>query len=554
MQNRKLTSDQLGKKGESRFPELCVDAGLVPNGSTWDRRGWDFIVDWPHSDAALAYDSRPAPLSCLVQVKTIWTTSTAIKLRLSSVEHLAKDTRPTFIYVLRVTDNLSFADARIVHLGGDFLALVLKELRKARLKGGVPNGLYIRVPLDRWFNTIPADGESLRSAMEIAAGASQSAYMAEKQRQLRELGYERGGHFLTTTLKGDDIDHVVEAFLGLRRIDAVNTRLIESRFEIDIPIPELDGISGSIEFNPEPRDTCTILISSALGAPPFRFRGKVYGVPDLLLPAGQSRVLIKNELFDLILRADFSENRSPNAKLTMRTDGEKIGKIRTKATDWAAFYGFLAASGKQSLDIEIQFKKASQPLIGTISADRGKLAARWQRPARLSAIAGDILNRAGWPGTKLKIEDIGAASEALEVLHAMISNPTDLTRLSFTLEKMLDVIDGDVTDMLFIDRFALGDHCIAYAAEIQITAQVSEGKIVCVGSVPKFRDLARIKLSNEAYDHYIARIRERTRLKSYFAAHTADLKPVVEEVSGRSLAHSDSECAGDEMARQALLR
>lgn len=145
---RKLNSDQLGKKGESRFPELCVDAGLVPNGSTWDRRGWDFIVDWPHADDHSAYDSRPAPLSCLIQLKTIWTSSKSIKLRLSSVEYLAKDARPAFIYVLRVADDLSIVDAAIVHLDGEFLALVLKELRKARLEGAAPNGVHIRVPLD----------------------------------------------------------------------------------------------------------------------------------------------------------------------------------------------------------------------------------------------------------------------------------------------------------------------------------------------------------------------------------------------------------------------
>jgi len=535
MQNRKLNSDQLGKKGESRFPELCVDAGLVPNGSTWDRRGWDFIVDWPHSDDALAYDSRPAPLSCLVQLKTVWTSSKTIKLRLSSIEHLAKDARPTFIYVLRVTDDLSFVDARIVHLGGDFLALILRELRKARQKGAAPNKIDIRIPLDRWFDTIPADGKSLRSAMESAVGASQSEYAAEKQRQLRELGYEKGGHFLTTTLKGDNVDHLVEAFLGLRRIDVVNTRAVERRFEIDVPIPELDGISGSIEVNPTPRDTCTVLVRSAPGAPPFRFRGKMYGVPGSLLPADQLRVVIRTELFDLLLRADLPENRRPSVNLTLRTDGEKIGKVHTKAADWEAFYSFLAVLGESTLVMEIQPKKASQPLIGTISIDRDELAARWRRPARLSAIAAEVLNRAGWPETKLKIEDISAAGEALEVLHAMISNPTDLTRLSFNMEKTPDAVDGDVCDMLFIDRFALGDYCIAYAAEIQLTAQVGEDKIVCAGSVPKFRDLARIKLSTEAYDRYIALIRERTGLKSYIAAHTADLRSVVEEASARPL-------------------
>ena len=66
-QNRKLNSDQLGKKGEDRFSELCSDAGLVCNKSTYDRTGWDFIVEFLFdSDPKVTLDKRQAPLSCPV--------------------------------------------------------------------------------------------------------------------------------------------------------------------------------------------------------------------------------------------------------------------------------------------------------------------------------------------------------------------------------------------------------------------------------------------------------------------------------------------------------
>ena len=44
---RRLNSDELGEKGESRFQEFCVDEKLTCNKSSRDRTGWDFLVEFP---------------------------------------------------------------------------------------------------------------------------------------------------------------------------------------------------------------------------------------------------------------------------------------------------------------------------------------------------------------------------------------------------------------------------------------------------------------------------------------------------------------------------
>lgn len=529
----KLNSDQLGKKGESRFPELCIDAGLVPNASTWDRRGWDFIVDWPHPGGAIAYDSRTAPMSCLVQLKTVWSTSKAIKLRLSSAEFIAKDSRPTFIYVLRVADDLSFVDARIAHLEGDLLALILKQLRKARVDRAEPNGVEIRVPLDKWFETLPADGQSLRAAIERFVGPSLEAYGGEKQRQLRELGYEKGGKFLTTTLKGDDVEHVVEAFLGLRRIETVATSAVDRRFGMEVPIPELNMKSGAFEISPRPKGGCIVAVERVSDGASFSFKGNVFGVPAALIPADQMSMLIRTELFDLMLRGHVPEVGRPDIKLTIRTDGDRIGGIRAKASKWADFYGFIAALGEEPLHISIKAKKLSQPLVGKVNLKQEEQAHRWRRPARLSGIAADVLSRAGWPGTQLRIGEIGEAAEDLEVLAAMIDAPEELTRLSFHTEIMPGAVDGDAFDMLFFDRFMLGEHCIAYAVEVQLAARFGADGIVWAGGVPKFRDLKRLKCSTADYNRYVDQVRSRTGLKSYFAAHSEEVDPAAGQSGAR---------------------
>src|SRR5205809_6637408 len=99
-----LDSDPQGAKGESRFQEICEDAGLICNKSTRDRSGWDFIVEFQFGDAEdpSPLDSRTPPLSCHVQVKTLRAENDRFRMRLSSAERLAKEIKPAFVYVFKV--------------------------------------------------------------------------------------------------------------------------------------------------------------------------------------------------------------------------------------------------------------------------------------------------------------------------------------------------------------------------------------------------------------------------------------------------------------------
>jgi hypothetical protein len=46
----KLTPEELGDAGESKFKLLCSQAKLVCNKSSRDLTGWDFIVDFPMTE------------------------------------------------------------------------------------------------------------------------------------------------------------------------------------------------------------------------------------------------------------------------------------------------------------------------------------------------------------------------------------------------------------------------------------------------------------------------------------------------------------------------
>ena len=84
-----VNADNLGAKGEAHFEGICADVGLFCNRPHRDRTGWDVIVEFPiREEGRTSLDARPKPLSCHVQVKTILSRTTDIRMRLSSAELL----------------------------------------------------------------------------------------------------------------------------------------------------------------------------------------------------------------------------------------------------------------------------------------------------------------------------------------------------------------------------------------------------------------------------------------------------------------------------------
>jgi hypothetical protein len=172
----KLNSDELGKKGEARFSEICNDTKLIRNPSTdHDRTGWDYIVEFdqepPSGNASL--DTRRSPLSSHVQVKTMWNTSDRFRMRLSAAERLAKEPKPAFVYVFKVDKNLEFVSAHLVHMLDENLAIVLKRLRREQFIGTKPsriNRKYISFQASKNGQKIAPTGEALRRAISEACG------------------------------------------------------------------------------------------------------------------------------------------------------------------------------------------------------------------------------------------------------------------------------------------------------------------------------------------------------------------------------------------------
>lgn len=298
--SRALTSDELGERGEVRFRDLCLDAHLVCNKADRDRCGWDFIVEFPHAEAPFrSLDHRVTPLSCLVQVKAIYDTAKAVKLRLSAAERLAKELKPTFVYVLRFDHSAQLADTYLIHLSGERLAEILRRLREESAKGTAKeriNKKYITLSVTD-CEAIPSTGQDFAQAVKDCCASGMAAYAGAKELELRTLGFNQASLEFSFQIPGISDYEMIDVLLGIKKeIRATQVRAIEHRFGIAIPQENFDEVLLSIE--PESIDTCVVSFSNDHIHTRFKCHIFAPGVPSL--PPHLARVKIECEDVTLV--------------------------------------------------------------------------------------------------------------------------------------------------------------------------------------------------------------------------------------------------------------
>lgn len=272
-----MNSDELGEKGESRFKEICADAGLICNKADRDRAGWDFIVEFPFAPLPHhTLDSRTTPLSCHVQVKTLLKGSNNFKMRLSSAERLAKELKPAFIYVFKVDQDLRFTDAFLVHLLNNRLGAILKRLRAEQAKGTAASQLNKRsISLTPSASErLAPTGAALRAALMSVCSDGLHPYSEAKNNQLKKLGFDLPPIEGRMTLKLLPDDDIGEVFLGLKQAEVLNFQTFTNRF--GIKLPDFQSQDGKITIEPHPADRCSITVRDDSPMPPAVFPADVY--------------------------------------------------------------------------------------------------------------------------------------------------------------------------------------------------------------------------------------------------------------------------------------
>ena len=468
-----LNSDELGEKGESRFREICADAKLVCNKADRDRTGWDFIVEFPFDNMkSTPLDSRSTPISCHVQVKTLLESSNSFSMRLSSAERLAKELKPSFIYIFKVNKGKQITEAFLVHLLDQRLAAILKRLRKEEARGTTAEKINQKAISMTLLDSerIEPNGSSLRAAIGLVSHGGIYAYAAMKKAQLEKIGFETVSYEGKMSLHLRDEEEIVDAFLGIKKeIPVSNFKIFQKRFGIKLP----QGVhaTGKITIEPHPFDQCIVSIYSDELSQPAVFNAEIFlpGIPNL--PRNKMKALIKAPLFTITI-----EQKEDTSTYTFAW--EVGGETQNTFDTWGHFWRMILtfAEGKGSIQIA-SAKLNTDICLPVQDIDIGITVDECKYWLTLCEQTAYLFKLAGLTSElKLSLADISSSSQEILVAYSILKSESP--RLSFKTE-INDTFERVRQERFIYARyFVVGEVSIAYYGVAKFSTAVDGDCII----------------------------------------------------------------------------
>ncbi|NYE27391.1 hypothetical protein HDE78_000316 [Rhodanobacter sp. K2T2] len=341
-----LNSDALGKKGESRFREMCSDVDLPFNASLdWDKAGWDFIIDFPMPvNERRSLDHRGSPQACRVQQKTVMDSTPSVTLSLKMAERLAKDLMPSFISMFKVSEALEFTGGYLMHIAGDRLSAILKRLRELGPDASDEDMKGKKIsfsPTEQ--ERIAMTGVALVERLRTHIGDDIHGYTAKKKKELDELGYGEDAYASRFEVNAEDLQAFSNMFLGLvSQVEVRNIVVTENRFGIPIVDTTSEMAVMSVE-HASTRQCTAVFADEEIGE-----RGVFRGTARITPPGLARKMRLQFQWFSVFMDIDSAEN---NLSFTF-TPGEADGIVDQWLEYWRAMKLVKARRGTVRLGID----------------------------------------------------------------------------------------------------------------------------------------------------------------------------------------------------------
>lgn len=455
---RDLEPERIGHIGEQQFQLLCAQADLICNKTTVDVMGWDFLVEFPveHFGNGVALDQQQAK-AVRVQLKsTVGRTNSRVRLSLSAVDRLAKDAHPSVIVVFRISQEGKFQSGYLVHLIGDELAKVLKRLRLAEANEAYDiNKADVSYDYEKLGTRFEPTAEGLLEALTSICRVDLAAYTIEKQRQLAELGYEKGRFEAEAIAFIEGPQHLNNVLLGLTPLKPKEFRVFDTRFDIRLPYRGtlFDDLSELV-LTPPSLGSCIVSIRGAGFGQAARFDAMVFIGPPIEAADGPE-LLIRHA--DFLIRITRS-----GAKFETERGLDDVQRSLEHHAELARALS-LMARGQAELTI------SGNSRIPSITLPLGDLLSGpyvEQLPAISKFLDGwqMLLSKAGVVSSgSFNFDEIWTADEA-QVAVEMLLSPKPETRLEF------QSFDGDYgarsLEGLVFRTCSLGGTSLTYSAKI----------------------------------------------------------------------------------------
>ncbi|MDR6873577.1 hypothetical protein J2Y55_004604 [Bosea sp. BE125] len=495
-----LNSDELGEKGESTFKTICADARLICNSATRDRAGWDFLVEFPLGrEQPVTLDKRENPISCLFQQKTMWDHNDRIKFRLSSLERLAKDSRPSFVYVLKVSkESLQPTSAYLIHMHGDVLAKILKKLRLEEAADRLAvNHAEIYLSASEAGIVLTPDGAALKTAIQAAIGSNMAAYEAAKRNELRSLGYEPFAREMKVTFTVKDKDALTNILLGQTKAAVDDMRTFETRFGIKLETGDLTGVHA-IRFQPFPFDSCEVVVRRDKFSEPATFKGHIYMPPKVQGADFAARIV--TDMFEVNFRG---------TQFSLNTTEVTLDLPVLTPSVWRKYFLLADALSAGAAVMEIRpgnraVRSMKHVMNGKVEIDRQELEIGLETSPRLTTLIGRV---GASEEPSLSRAQLVLQEEYIASAHAIVSGKS-VTPLCFSVAEDAAHQLGQEMRGLHVNYVSFEKDFLVWAADV-VFERSAESPNKFTAKELTFREIAIIK--PETYAKYLDELRDEAK-------------------------------------------
>lgn len=242
----------LGLMGESAFTTWCAAAGLVPNPSTVDKTGWDFIVEFPFTSGLSPLELHQSATTCMVQIKSTDKKERKLSITLSNLRRLATAQMPAFFVFIEFDGQPQPKRAFIVHVDEKLIKRTLQRIHEIEQSDGKKdlNKRTLSIPYGNDELLDEVSGECLKKKMLECIGSSHSDYISKKNALLSSSGFEDGAFQMTFTTTGEEsIRSLMSISIGLKgEVPIASLTSTFTRFGIPCKTPFINKEGGLLSM------------------------------------------------------------------------------------------------------------------------------------------------------------------------------------------------------------------------------------------------------------------------------------------------------------------
>jgi len=297
-----LTNRDLGELGEATLKTWVAQVGVTANKASQDKRGWDFILEFPYENIkknTQSFDKSINPMQSLIQVKSTDNNTGRLSIKLSNWIRLVKTKLPAFFLILDFNGGNRCQKAYLIHVYKDEIKRVLKRIRK--LSSKIDSLELNKKTLSlKWSDKdliSSLDGKGLTDSIAKHIGDFDT-YSMRKNELIEKIGYENEKGKITFNMNIPDYyrednfgEFWVDFTLGIiEDIEIEEGEIWDLRFGIPSPQPIKKLDPGTVFKSIPEHSEDVLLIREVRTGNEIRIPVKV------IVPAGIEKVAKKEDL------------------------------------------------------------------------------------------------------------------------------------------------------------------------------------------------------------------------------------------------------------------